>query len=104
MDFTTLPEFLEHWANERGDKVWLRDLRDEGSDDYTWSEARDQVNAVSAALEARFGSGVNMILLSRNRPHWFLADLAIISSGNVTVSMFTTLPASTGVGAWSSRK
>ena len=95
MEFSTLPAFLEHWADERPDKVWLRDLRDEGSEDYTWAEARDQVNAVSAALEDRFGSGNNMIILSRNRPHWFLADLAIVRSGNVTVSMFTTLPAST---------
>jgi long-chain acyl-CoA synthetase len=36
-----------------------------------------------------------MVLLSRNRPHWFMADLAIVRSGNVTVSMFTTLPPST---------
>ena len=29
MTFNTLPEFLEHWADERGDKIWLRDLREE---------------------------------------------------------------------------
>ena len=29
--------------------------------------------------------------LSANCPHWFLADMAIIASGNITVSMFTTL-------------
>lgn len=95
MQFETLPEFLDHWAAERSDKIWLRDLRADGSDDYTWSQAKAQVDAVSAALEARFGSGNNMIMLSRNRAHWFMADLAIIRSGNVTVSMFTTLPAST---------
>jgi long-chain acyl-CoA synthetase len=46
-------------------------------------------------LEERFGHGQQMVVLSRNRPHWFMADLAIISSGNVTVSMFTTLPGPT---------
>ncbi|WOJ94617.1 AMP-binding protein [Congregibacter variabilis] len=95
MDFQTLPEFLDHWADTRGDKIWMRDLREEGSVDFTWSEARRQINAVGAALEARFGHGQNMIMLSRNRPHWFMGDLAIIRSGNVTVSMFTTLPAAT---------
>lgn len=95
MQFDTLPAFLDHWADQRGDKIWLRDLREEGSDDYSWAEARDQVNAVSAVLESRFGAGNNMIILSRNRPHWFLADLAIVRSGNVTVSMFTTLPQAT---------
>jgi long-chain acyl-CoA synthetase len=95
MDFNTLPEFLDHWADTCGDKIWLRDLREEGSDDYSWSAAREQINAAAAAIEARFGNGNNMVLLSRNRPHWFMADLAIVRSGNVTVSMFTTLPPST---------
>lgn len=95
MNFQTLPEFLDHWADTRGDKIWMRDLREEGSEDYSWAEARRQINAVSAALEARFGHGKSMIMLSRNRPHWFMADLAVIRSGNVTVSMFTTLPAGT---------
>jgi long-chain acyl-CoA synthetase len=95
MDFQTLPAFLDHWAETRGDKIWMRDLREEGSEDYSWAEAREQINAVAAALEARFGNGVNMILLSRIRPHWFMADLAIIRTGTVTVSMFTTLPPST---------
>lgn len=95
MDFHTLPEFLDHWADTRGDKVWMRDLREEGSVDFTWAQARDQINAVGAALEARFGHGNKMIILSRNRPHWFMADLATIRSGNVTVSMFTTLPPAT---------
>jgi long-chain acyl-CoA synthetase len=95
MDFDTLPAFLDHWADQRGDKIWLRDLREEDSDDYSWAAARDEINAVGAALEERFGCGNNIIILSRNRPHWFLADLAIIRSGNVTVSMFTTLPPST---------
>ena len=95
MDFATLPAFLDHWADARGDKIWLRDLHEEGADEYSWAEARAQVEAVAAALEARFGSGERMVILSRNRAHWFLSDLAVIRSGNVTVSMFTTLPPST---------
>ncbi|MEM9315683.1 MAG: AMP-binding protein [Pseudomonadota bacterium] len=91
MNYDTLPAYLDHWADTCGDKIWMRELREEGSDDYSWGEARSEIKAVAAALEDRFGSGGNMILLSRNRPHWFMADLAIISSGNVTVSMFTTL-------------
>ena len=95
MTIDTLPGYLNHWADTLGDKVWLRDLREDGSEDYTWNEARQQINSAAAALEARFGSGGRMIVLSRNRPHWFMADLAIITSGNVTVSMFTTLPEAT---------
>ena len=46
MKLDTLTAYLDHWADLQGDKVWLRDLREPGSDDYTWSEARRQVNAV----------------------------------------------------------
>ncbi|MEH6517004.1 MAG: AMP-binding protein [Halioglobus sp.] len=95
MPFDTLPAIAKFRAQDCPDKVWLRDLQEEGSDDYTWAESWQQIAAIAAMLEDRFGNGARIALLSRNRPHWFLADLAIIASGNVTVSMFTTLPAST---------
>ena len=95
MDHSTLPALVGHWAETCPDKVWMRDLREEGSEDYTWADANAQRNAIAAMLEDRFGSGERMVVLSRNRPHWFMADLAIIASGNVTVAMFTTLPAAT---------
>jgi len=95
MNHSTLPAQVAHWAQTCPDRVWMRDLKEEGSEDYTWAEANTQINAMAAMLEARFGHGERMVVLSRNRPHWFMADLAIIASGNVTVAMFTTLPATT---------
>ncbi len=95
MALDTLPSIAKFRAQDCPDTVWLKDLREEGSDDYTWAEAWEQIAAIGAMLEDKFGHGARMALLSRNRPHWFMADLAIIASGNVTVSMFTTLPGST---------
>ncbi|MFT6285493.1 MAG: long-chain acyl-CoA synthetase [Halieaceae bacterium] len=95
MVLDTLPAIAKFRAQDCPDKVWLRDLQEDGSDDYTWAESWQQIAAIGAMLEDRFGNGARIALLSRNRPHWFIADLAIIASGNVTVSMFTTLPAST---------
>jgi|SRR6056297_97507 len=91
----TITGLVSHWAKTCPDKVWLRDLREEGSDDYTWAKAYGEIQAMAAMLEDRFGHGERMGILSRNRPHWFMADLAVIASGNVSVSLFTTLPAST---------
>ena len=34
-------------------------------------------------------------IVSRNRPHWFFADLGTIAAGNVVVPMFTTLAQAT---------
>ncbi|MEM8715858.1 MAG: AMP-binding protein, partial [Cyanobacteria bacterium P01_G01_bin.4] len=95
MKHETLTDCLEHWSQEKGADVWLRELHEDGTQDYTWSESKAQVDAVATALERRFGSGANMLLLSRNRPHWVLADLAVIRSGNAAVALFTTHTAAT---------
>ncbi len=95
MASNTIPALVAHWAEQCPDRVWLKDLSAEGSTEWTWAEADREISAVASILEQQFGHGENMVILSRNRAHWVLADLAIISSGNITVSMFTTLPEST---------
>ncbi len=95
MESPTLIGQLAHWAEECPDRVWLRDLNEAGETSYSWTEAQDQVHAVAAALEKRLGSGHSMALLSKNRAHWVLADLAVIASGNVSVPLFTTHTAAT---------
>ena len=95
MKLKTLTEYLSHWNDACPDKIWLRDLKESGSEDVTWGEAHRQISSMAAILEQKFGHAKRMVVLSQNRAHWVLADLAIITSGNITVSLFTTLPAST---------
>lgn len=87
--YDTIFEYLDHWVQHCGDKTWLRELRNQQAKDYSWREAYKQINSVAVALEQRFGHGVSMLLMSNNSPHWVLADLAIMRSGNVTVGLFT---------------
>ena len=87
----TLGEFLERHTTAHPDKVWLRERSGENIVEWTWQDSLQQINAAGAWLEDKYGSAVNMALLSTNRPHWFFSDLAIIKSGNVTVPLFTTL-------------
>ena len=93
MEHDTLLAYLDQWAEEKSDEIWLRDFKGEGSDDYSWRESRRQIHAVAAALEQRFDKDTKILLLSRNRAHWFFADLAIMAAGNVSVGLFTTLNA-----------
>ncbi|GAB3269839.1 AMP-binding protein [Parahaliea aestuarii] len=95
MSLDTIPSLLNHWADTRPDTVWMRTLEGGSAREWTWTQARDEAMAVAAALEERFGSGVSMAILAPNGPHWFLADMAVIASGNVTVGLFTTLPPDT---------
>lgn len=90
----TLGDYLRRWARECPDRVWLRERKGEEYRDWTWGAAAAEVDAIAAWLEGAIGdSGARVAIMSRNRAHWVLADLAIIASGNVTVPIFTTLPA-----------
>ncbi len=91
MKTKTLGSFLRQHAGRHPDRLWLRERHHDEFTDWTWQESREQIDAVAAWLERKYGSGTNIALLSKNRPHWFMADLAIITSGNVSVPLFTTL-------------
>lgn len=93
LEHDTLMAYLDQWASESPDEIWLRDLKGDGSDDYSWSASRRQIHAVASALEHRYEKDTKILLLSRNRAHWFFADLSIMASGNVSVGLFTTLNA-----------
>ncbi len=90
MECSTLTEQARHWASTQPDKIWMRDLHEAGADEYTWGETVAEIDRVASWLEAEFGKGQKMALLSRNRAHWIVADMAVIHSGNVTVPLFTT--------------
>ena len=90
MQCSTLTEQARYWAQCQPEQVWMRDLHGTGSTEYTWRGAVDEIDPVAAWLESQFGHGERMALLSRNRAHWIMADMAIIHSGNITVPLFTT--------------
>lgn len=86
----TLPGLLGHWAKTIPDKLWLTETVNETRREWSWARAAGEVFAISTWLEGRIGHGKKIAILSRNRAHWMLADLAIMASGNVTVPIFTT--------------
>lgn len=94
--YPTLIEYLDHWAAESPNDVWLREPHGDELTEWTWLQVREEVGAIAAWQEhALGGPGVNVGLLSRNRAHWFIADLGTIAAGNVTIPMFITLPRDT---------
>jgi long-chain acyl-CoA synthetase len=92
MEKTIGSHFFENVANSPN-QVWLRDLagRKEDVREWTWGQAQIEVNKMCAWLQRKIGtSGCAIGLLSRNCAHWVMADLAVITSGNVTVPLFTS--------------
>lgn len=86
-----LTELLRHWASLYPERVWLSERRGDVRQSWTWRQAADEAFAMAAWLEERLeGRGHRVAILSRNRVHWMLADLAIMAAGHVTVPLFTT--------------
>ena len=86
----TAVDYLRKWSREHGDRIWLRERKGDEFNEWSWRQAEEQVDALAAWLEQRYGSDNTIVILSRNCAHWYLADMAISASGNRCTPMFTT--------------
>ena len=57
----------------------------------SWKEVADKVLKITRELmENGVGDGDRIVIISENKPEWFIADLAIITCGAITVPTYTT--------------
>ncbi len=57
---------------------------------YSWQETYNFINLVSNELRKVISKGDRCLLISENRPEWFIADLSIMLSNGITVPAYTT--------------
>ena len=78
-----------------GDKPFLWAKRDGHYQALTWRQVAERVSRLSRGLR-RLGvtPGDRVVLVSESRPEWFIADLAVLAAGAVTVPAYTTNTAS----------
>ncbi|MDG1164459.1 MAG: AMP-binding protein, partial [Porticoccaceae bacterium] len=90
---TTYTDYLNQWNTQHPNQVWLRERSGDSTTDWTWSQSHTEINAMACWFESRFASsGHSVGLLSRNRAHWYFADLGACAAGHVVVPIFTTAP------------
>ena len=70
-------------------KILLSTLGDKRKN-YSWQETYDFINLVSNKLRKLIKKGDRCLLISENRPEWFIADLSIMLSDGITVPAYTT--------------
>ena len=87
----SLTEIFFRQAKELADRPLLWEKRDGAYQPLPWSEVDAKVRRLSLALR-RLGleRGDRVVLVSENRPEWFIADLAIMAAGGITVPAYTT--------------
>ena len=72
-------------------KILLSTLGDKRKN-YSWQETYDFINLVSNELRIVISKGDRCLLISENRPEWFIADLSIMLSDGITVPAGTVIP------------
>ena len=91
MSANTIMDYLDRWNEQCPERVWLKDRQGDEFTEWNWRQVRQELLAVATWLEKQLGDQASTVaILSRNRAHWMLADMAVIASGNVTVPIFTT--------------
>jgi len=82
--------FLDQ-AERGGERPFLWVKRDGRYQPLSWSEVARRVSALTRGLhELGVGAGDRVVIVSENRPEWFIADLAIMAAGGITVPAYTT--------------
>jgi len=91
MPIKTPLEMLYHWQDTTPNTVFLRQPVDGVVKEFTWHETADQASRVAAGLIALdLPPASNIAILSKNCAEWFIADLAIMLAGHVSVPIYST--------------
>ena len=66
---------------------WLNSLNKKT---YTWEETQNNILKLSKIIRENIKEDDRCLLVSENRPEWFISDIAIMLSGGITVPAYTT--------------
>ena len=81
--------FYQFEKQKDKNKVFLSSLK-EPRKNYSWKETFESINKISQELKKYVNKGDRCLLISENRPEWFICDLSIMLSGSITVPAYTT--------------
>lgn len=91
---TTIAAFYRHEANQASE-VFLRQPFGKDWKEYQWGEVGAQVRKMAAYLKQNLPENSKVAILSLNCAHWFMADLAIMMAGHISVPIYPTAGKST---------
>jgi long-chain acyl-CoA synthetase len=91
MSFKTPLEMFYQWEETHPETVYLKQPIDGVIKDFTWRETSQQARKIAASLLAmELPVGSHIAILSKNCAEWFIADLAIMLAGHVSVPIYST--------------
>ena len=90
-NLNNLIELFVNQANKQNKKdIFLEWLNPSNKKSYTWEETEKNILKLSKVIKENINEGDRCLLVSENRPEWFVCDLAIMVAGGITVPAYTT--------------
>ena len=87
----SLIELFFYQSDKQNKKsIFLQWLNPNKQITYTWGETQKSILKLSKTIKKNIKEGDRCLLVSENRPEWFISDLAIMLSGGITVPAYTT--------------
>jgi len=82
--------FFHQFQTEKNKKNLLLSSLKEPRTEYSWEKTFTFIKKLSEELKKYINKGDRCLLISENRPEWFISDLSIMLSGSITVPAYTT--------------
>jgi len=90
-NFNSLIELFFYQSEKQDSKsIFLQWLNPNNKKKFTWEETKINILKLSKIIKENIKEGDRCLLVSENRPEWFISDLAIMLSGAITVPAYTT--------------
>ena len=89
--FNSLIDLFFYQVEKQDPKsIFLQWLNPNNNKTFTWEETKLNIFKISKIIKENIKEGDRCLLVSENRPEWFVSDLAIMLSGGITVPAYTT--------------
>ena len=90
-NLNSLVELFFIQADKQDQKsIFLEWLNPNNKKSFTWEETKLNIFKLSKAIKKNIKEGDRCLLVSENRPEWFITDLSIMLSDGITVPAYTT--------------
>ena len=81
--------FFSQYEKQDNRKILLSSLKDPNKN-FSWEKTLCSIINLSNEISKHIKKGERCLLISENRPEWFISDLSIMLSGGITVPAYTT--------------
>ncbi len=81
--------FFFNYKKQKKDNILLTSLKDK-SNYFTWEKTFHSIKKLSSEIKKYTNKGDRCLLISENRPEWFITDLSVMLSEAITVPAYTT--------------